>query len=156
MHIENRLTRVFQEHSGQVTVSVKQRSQQQPGIASRVRGQQPQLTRGGRLAHKAVSESGKKENKVDSSAVSGECTHSNPFSKRQQRREKLHKWKTKTEITVVLGDNLGGNSVYATVVSSFSVTHSWYELSLQMPSLSLTYSVHREGISSNLGQLKPN
>lgn len=68
--------------------------------------------------------------------------------------KKLHKWKT--EITVVLDDNLGGNSVYATMVTSLSVTHSWYELSLQMPSLSLTYSVHREGISSNLGQLKPN
>lgn len=70
--------------------------------------------------------------------------------------EKRHKWKTDTEITVVLDDNLGGNSVYATMGTSFSVTHSWYELSLQMPSLSLTYSVHREGISSNLGQLKPN
>lgn len=68
----------------------------------------------------------------------------------------LHKWKTKAEIRVVLDDNLGGNSVYATMVTSFSVTHSWYELSLQMPSFSLTYSVHREGISSNLGQLKPN
>lgn len=29
--------------------------------------------------------------------------------------KKLHKWKTKTEITVVLDDNLGENNVYATV-----------------------------------------
>lgn len=63
---------------------------------------------------------------------------------------------TKAGITVVLDDNLRGNGVYATMVTSFSVTHSWYKLSLQMPSLSLTYSVHREEISSNLGQLKPN
>lgn len=69
--------------------------------------------------------------------------------------KKLEKWKTKTE---VLDDNLEGNSLgIATVVTSFSVTHSSrYKLSLRMPLLLLTYTVHREGISSNLGQLKAN
>lgn len=75
---KKRLTRVFQEHTGQVTVSVKQHAQQQPGIASRVRGQQSELTCRGFLAHKAVSESGQMEKQDDSFAVSGE---------RQQRRE---------------------------------------------------------------------
>ncbi len=91
----DKLTRVFQEHSGQVTVSVQQHSQQQPGIVSWVRGQQPQLTCRGRLAHKAIAESRKKENKVDSSAVSGECTDSSPFSKRQHRRGKASQVKDK-------------------------------------------------------------
>lgn len=50
--------------------------------------------------------------------------------------------------------NLGRNSVYATIVTSLSVTQYRYEFNLQMPSLLITYSVHREGISSNLGQLK--
>lgn len=71
-----------------MTVSVQQHSQKQPGIVSWVRGQQPQLTQRGRLAHEAISESGNKENKVDSSAVSGECSESSTFRKRQQRREK--------------------------------------------------------------------
>lgn len=88
VYTQNRLTRIFQEDSGQVTVSIQQHSQQQPGIAPRVRGQQPQLTCRGRLAHEAISEGEMKENNVDSSAVSGECTDSSPLSKRQQRRGK--------------------------------------------------------------------
>lgn len=63
---------------------------------------------------------------------------------------------TKPGLAVALADNLRGNSVCAAMVTSLSVTHSWYKLSLQTPSLLLIYSVHREGISSNLGQLKPN
>lgn len=86
MYTQNSLTRIFQEYSGQVTVSVQQHSQQQPGIAPGVRGQQPQLTCSGRLAHEAISEGEMQENNVDSSAVSGECTDSSPLSKRQQRR----------------------------------------------------------------------
>lgn len=48
------LTGVFQEDSQQVTVSVQDGGQQQPGTASRVRGQQPQLALGGRFVRQAL------------------------------------------------------------------------------------------------------
>lgn len=48
------LTGVFQEDSQQVTVSVQDGGQQQPGTASWVRGQQPQLALGGRFARQAL------------------------------------------------------------------------------------------------------
>lgn len=152
------LTKIFQEYSGQVAVSVQQHSQQQPGIAPGVRGQQPQLTCRGRLAHEAISEGEMKENNVDSSAVSGECTDSSPLSKRQQRRRKrvTSEWQS-----------LDSQLPWLTIWEERVPVPQWW-----LPSVSLTpgiglvckrkrkllliYSVHREGISSNLGQLKPN
>lgn len=77
-----------------MTVSVQQQSHQQPGIEAGVRGQQPQLTHGGRVAQKAVSERRRKENNVDSSAASGEHT-----------AFRLEGGGSKTVITLVLDDN---------------------------------------------------
>lgn len=71
-----------------MTVSVQQRSQQQPGIVPGVRGQQPQLTRRGRAAHEAVAEGGMGGGEADdSSAVSGECADGSP-SERQKAQQK--------------------------------------------------------------------